>query len=511
MKSEIKKGAMMSYILIAITSFIALVYTPILIRYMGQSEYGLYSLIYSMIGYLTILDLGFGNAIIIYTARYREQQNKEAEEKLHGMFSVIFTVIGLIAAIIGITLFFSANNLFSLTMTASELNKAKILLLILTFNLAITFPFLIYSSIITAYEKFIFQKGMAIARVMLMPILMLPLLLLGYRSIAMVLVVTIVNISVILSNYLYCKNKLNIKFKYTGFDKNLFKEIFSYSFFIFLNTIIDKINWSLDQFILGSVSGTIAVAIYAVAAQFNVLYINFSTAINGVLLPKITRIIERNSSDEEVTNEFIKVGRIQYYVLFLIISGFILFGKEFIVWWAGKEYETAYYIGLILMVPVTIPLIQNVGILIMQAKNKHRFRSIVYFGISVVNVAISIPLAKLYGGIGSAIGTAMALIIGNIIIMNIYYQKTIKINIMKFWKNIFKITVKQIIPLGVIIIMIFVFNSQFKINSLVIVPFYIIIYALYNFKFVFNQYEKDIVISAYKKVFKKGKIKKEGL
>ena len=66
-----KVGAILSYVSIIVNTLIQLLYTPLLIRKLGQSEYGLYSLVASIIGYLTIMDLGFGNAIIVYTAKYR--------------------------------------------------------------------------------------------------------------------------------------------------------------------------------------------------------------------------------------------------------------------------------------------------------------------------------------------------------------------------------------------------------------------------------------------------------
>ena len=75
-----KVGAILSYLSIIATTLIQLLYTPLLIKMLGQSEYGLYSLIYSIIGYLTVLDLGFGNAIVVYTTKYRVQK-KYKEEK----------------------------------------------------------------------------------------------------------------------------------------------------------------------------------------------------------------------------------------------------------------------------------------------------------------------------------------------------------------------------------------------------------------------------------------------
>ena len=133
---------------------------------------------------------------------------------------------------------------------------------------------------------------------------------------------------------------------------------------------------------------------------------------------KTERII--SSSDEEngnkkVSSIFIRVSRIQLYIMALIMFGFITFGKQFIILWVGNDYVSAYYILLLLLIPGIVPLTQNIGISILQAKNKHKFRSVLYIGIAILNIFISIPLAKKYGGIGAAIGTAIANLLGQII------------------------------------------------------------------------------------------------
>ena len=491
--NERKRGAILSYLSIILSTVVQLVYTPLLIRMLGQSEYGLYSLVSSVIGYLTVLDLGFGNAIVVFTAKYRANKEYDKEKKLHGMFLVIFCVIGLIAGLLGLLLYFNVLLLFGKTMTDIELHKAKIMMLILSFNLAITFPFSIYSSIITAYEKFTFHKVMSILNTILKPVLMIPLLFLGYKSITMTVVITVVNIIVLLSNYFYCKKKLGVNIKFMGFDKKLFKTIFSYSFFIFLGVIVDKVNWSVDQFVLGAVSGTIAVSLYSVASQINTLFVNLSGAMSGVLLPKISKMIAKKASDKEMTNEFIKVGRIQYLIIFLMVSGFTLFGKEFIMAWAGKDFVTSYYIAVILILPLCVPLIQNLGISIMQAKNMHKFRSILLALIAIANIFISIPLAKAYGGIGSAIGTSLSLIIGNIIILNIYYHKKVGINVIEFWKSIIKMTIPMIIPIVAIVILMHFVTLHGYVNLIVFGGIYTILYCLTCYFLVMNDYEKNIV------------------
>lgn len=491
--NERKRGAILSYLSIILSTVVQLVYTPLLIRMLGQSEYGLYSLVSSVIGYLTVLDLGFGNAIVVFTAKYRANKEYDKEKKLHGMFLVVFCVIGLIAGLLGLLLYFNVPLLFGKTMTDIELHKAKIMMLILSFNLAVTFPFSIYSSIITAYEKFTFQKVMSILNTLLKPVLMIPLLFLGYKSITMTAVITIVNIIVLLSNYFYCKKKLGVNIKFMGFDKKLFKTIFSYSFFIFLGVIVDKVNWSVDQFVLGAVSGTIAVSLYSVASQINTLFVNLSNAMSGVLLPKMSKMIAKKASDKEMTKEFIKVGRIQYLIIFLMASGFTLFGKKFIMAWAGKDFVTSYYIAVILILPLCVPLIQNLGISIMQAKNMHKFRSILLALIAVANIFISIPLAKVYGGIGSAIGTSLSLIIGNVIILNIYYHKKVGINVIEFWKSIIKMTIPMIIPIVAIVILMHFVTLHGYVNLIVFGGIYTILYCLNCYFLVMNNYEKNMV------------------
>lgn len=494
-----KYGALLSYGSIIINTLIQILYTPLLIRMLGQSEYGLYSLVASIIGYLTVLDLGFGNAIVVYTAKFRAQGRYDKEKKLHGMFKIVFIVIGVIAGLLGIILYFNVDSIFGNSMTNTELYKMKIMMLILSFNLMVTFSFNIYNCVITAYERFIFQKIMAILNSILRPLIMIPLLFFGYKSITMCVIITIVNLVVIISNYYYCKNKLSISINFCGFDKLLFKTILGYSIWIFLGIVVDKVNYSVDNFVLGAISGTIAVSIYSVATTFNTVFINLSTAISGVMLPKITKMIAKSATNKELTNEMIKIGRLQNYITFLVCSGFVLFGKSFIEFWVGKKFLDAYYVTLLLIIPACVPLIQNTGLSIMQAMNKYRFKTISTSIMSIFNILISIVLAKKWGPIGAALGTCIALIVCNIIIINVYYYKKLGLNIFLFWKSIFK----QSLPFFIPIIIIKVCVNIVKVNSFVLfllfASFYTIIYCISAYLLSMNSYERKIVRSVISK------------
>ena len=153
-----KIGAILSYLIIILSLIISLGYTPILTKSLGQSEYGLYSMIASIISTLTIFDFGFSSAIVVYSNKYRAKKEIEKEHSLYGMFIIIYSVIGILASLIGFIIYLNINKLFGSTMNLTELEIAKKLMLILTFNLAVTFPLSVFSSIVVAYERFIFAK-----------------------------------------------------------------------------------------------------------------------------------------------------------------------------------------------------------------------------------------------------------------------------------------------------------------------------------------------------------------
>ena len=498
MKNQLKMGAILGYINMIINIVISFLYVPFLLKYMGQSEYGLYSLVASVIAYLSVLDFGFGNAMVRFISK--SNSDKKEVSKINGLFMLLYSIIGIIAFIIGMIITLNANSIFASSLTPAEMDKIKILLVILTINVSITFPLSTFDSYIIANERFVYSKILTIIQSISKPLIMIPLLLLGYKSIAMTCVVAILNILFHIAMAVYCIKKLDMKFNITfkKIDKKLLAEVFAYSFFIFLNIIVDRVFSNTDQIILGIVSGTISVSVYAVAMQFVDMNQQCSVVISSLFLPKITKTLKEENHDKKISDIFISVSRIQIYIMMLIMCGFMVFGQYFIKKWAGVEYLSAYWIVLIIIIPAVIPLTQNIGISVIQAKNQHQFRAIMYIIIAIANIAISIPLAKLYGGIGAAIGTAFANICGQIITMNIFYYKKAKLDIPKYWKFFIKMILQYgLLTTGSIFILNYIeMNNIIFIGSIIIFTTVYFVITYINM----NQYEKNMLSTGIKKM-----------
>ena len=499
--NQLKAGAVLNYVVILLNTLVGLLYTPYMLRMMGQSEYGLYSLVASVIAYLTILDLGLGNAVVRYTAKYRAEGKQTEQYEMFGMFFILYIIIGIIALIAGSALYFNVDAMFGDTMTALELDKARIMMLLLVFNLAFTFPMSIFGSIITAYERFVFPRVVNIIRITLNTAVMICLLHMGYKAIAMVVVQTVFNVLTLILNYIYCRKEVKIKMYFRKFKWGFLKEVAIYSFWIFLNVIMDRIYWSTGQFVLGATVGTTAVAVFAVAIQLEHMYMMFSTSISSVFLPKVTGMVTTSNDKKMISDLFIRTGRIQFIVMSLILSGFIVFGKQFILLWAGPGYEDAYIITLLFFVALFIPLIQNLGITILQARNQMKFRSLLYIGIAMLALIFQVVLAKKYEGIGCAFAVAGALLLGQGLIMNIYYQKRQGIDIVAFWKEIIRMS---IIP-ALITCLFFYIVSSFNMNSwfnwMLGVGMFSVIYIPLFYIFSMNRYEKELSLAPIRKIF----------
>jgi len=501
---QIKIGAILSYLSIIITMLVTLIYTPVMIRMLGQSEYGLYALVVSFAGYLSILDMGLGNAIVRYISRNRVLGDSHMESKLIGLFFRFFIVVGFLTIIIGSFMALNVEIIFGNGLTIEQLNTAKTMIIILTLNFALSFPLSIFGAIIQSYEKYVFMKIAVIIKSIIQPIIILIVLISNYGVVAIVITSSLINLVFLIFNYGYCKKYLKIKISFEKIDRIIVKEIMLYSIFIFLTVIVDKIYWQTDQVLLGIFKDTETVAVYALAIQFIGIFLTLSTAISSLFLPKISMMVAKSGNHEELSNLFVKVGRIQFIILGYALCGFIIFGNQFITLWVGYEYNKAYIITLILLIPFMIDLIQNIGIIILQAKNLFAFRTIVLVVSAVLNILISIYIIDTYGSIGTAVVTGFFIFLGNGIVLNYYFKIKLRLNIKFFWKNILKLSV----PMICVSTIYYLVNNNMKFEQTLLLFIIEILnfsalFFIFIWKFGVNKDEKTIVIKIVKSIFKK--------
>lgn len=497
-----KAGVILSYISMGANALVGLIYVPLLLSFLTKEQYGLYQLVGSMIAYVAIMDFGLSNTTVRYYARLRAQKDLQGQENLLATMLRLYLGIAGAVLVVGWLLLQGLLPFYTHTISPADLTTAKIVYWIMMLNLAFIIPGHIFSAIIQAHEKFIFLRCARLLNIILQPCLVFVVLHFKASIIALALVQTGCNLMLFAANAYYSIFKLQARFKLHKWEGKFVKEILFFSFFIFLNAIMDQVYWKTGQLILGAVIGTVAVAIYSVTVQLTSAYMSFSSNVSSVFLPKLSALAAQDSMDE-INNIFLKIGRLQFYIVMLVFWGFVLFGRQFLHLWVGDSFQSAYVYTVILMSGLIIPLVQNTGILILQAKNKHAFRAIVFVVIAILNVCISIPLAKQYGAMACASVTAGCLLLGQGLILNIYYAK-LGLDIGKFFKHMGGIFIKMLLPVGIMAAVLphlSPYPSVWGLGSRIVG--FTALYAAGMWILAMNCYEKDLILVPLKKLLKK--------
>lgn len=496
-----KAGVILSYISMGANALIGFIYIPLLLAFLTKEQYGLYQLVGSMIAYIAIMDFGLANTTVRYYSRLRALKDTCGQENLLATMLRLYMGIAGAIIVVGIVLLYVLLPFYTKTLSAADLITAKYVYWIMLFNLAIVIPGHIFSAIIQSHEKFIFLRGCHLLNIILQPLLVYIVLHFKASIVVLVVVQTFCNLGLFVANAYYSIFKLRARFRLHKWDGKFVKEILFFSFFIFLNAIMDQVYWKTGQLILGAVIGTLVVAIYSVTVQLIIGYIGFSANVSNVFLPKLSALATEDNM-EEINAIFLKVGRLQFYIVMLIFWGFLLFGRQFIHLWVGNSFMPAYLYTVILMAALIVPLVQNTGILILQAKNKHAFRAIVFVIIAILNVCISIPLAKQYGALACACVTAGCLLLGQGLILNIYYAK-LGIHILTFFGHICKIFMAMLPPVilaGWLLHKLPVYPSVIMLAVQIIL--FVVLYALAMWTLAMNNYEKNLILTPLKRILK---------
>ena len=506
--NQLKAGVFLSYLSIAVTGVTQLIYTPVMLRLLGQSEYGLYSMVSSVVGYLNLLTFGIGGAYLRFYSREKAFGGEGAVARLNGMFLLVFSAIGAISIAAGSALAANAQLIFGDKLTQSETARAGILVVLLSVNVALSVMSNVFPSYAAANERYIFQRVLTVGISVLGPLVTLPLLMAGLGSLGLVLISLLTTILYGGINFAFCVKRLHIRVQFRGLRWGLLKEVYIFSAFLFLNQIINQINWSMDNIILGHVWGTVVVAVYALGSRMNSIYQTFSTTISSVFGPRVNRIVAElpeHQANEQVLSMMIRVGRIQGLVLFLLLMGLILLGRPFLLWMGGSEaYLDSYPVMLLLIIPGTIALIQNLGEEVQQAKNKHQFRSLIYAGMAVVNIIISLALVRPFGAVGVAFGTAVSLVVANGFLMNWYYHRHLGLDMIAFWKGLASLARGAALPAAYCLVCGLTLDLFQPLWFFAAGAGLVLVYALSMWRWGMNGSEKDLVRKPLTKILKRG-------
>lgn len=430
---QIKYGAMISYVTIAFNIVAGLLYTPWMIRQIGDSDYALYVMATSIIA-LLMMDFGLGSATSKFIAEYNAKKEYDrANEYIVNSFA-IFSAISLTILVVLIVVWFLLNTIYA-NLTPGELKTFKGLYLIVGSYSILLFPFTPLNSILGGWERFLELKFTVLVQRILNVVFIVIALKGGMGVFALVLVNAVSGIIMTILQLYFVKRIKEIHISWKAVKINVIKQIAGFSLWLLISQICQNLLANLAPAIIGASLSTAEVTLFSLALTLERYVFTFSNGINGLFLPKVSAIMaEAEDKEKRITNLMIKVGKISLTIVGCIIVGFSVMGRGFITLWMGAAYSEIFINALMLMIPLLISSSQQIGYTYLMVGGEIKYQSMTDVITSITGIILLYSLTKVFGVVGATLGLSASMLL-NSLIMNVLFVRRLHIDIGLFYKN----------------------------------------------------------------------------
>ncbi len=494
MKNQIRFGAVLSYVSIAINILSGLLYTPWMIQQIGKSDYGLYTLANSLIT-LFLVDFGLSAATARYVSKYVAEGRQDKVENFLGAVYKLYLIVDALIFTVLIVIYFLIETIY-VKLTPLELEKFKVVYLIAAMYAVLNFPFITLNGILIAYEKFIQLKLADVIYRILIVVLMAFALLQGFGLYSLVVVNAIVGLFVIIFKLIVIRQTTKCKVNFKKSDSAIYKEIFGFSLWTTITSLAQRLIFNITPSILGILANSAAIAVFGIITTIEGYTYTITTAINGMFMPKISKIYA-NDEEDSIMPLMLKIGKLQFVLNSLIVVAFFTIGKSFLSLWLGKGYVDAYAGVLLVIIPGMFFNSLQIANTAMIVKNKVKVQAIIAVLSGVVNVILSFFLSKYFGALGASISIFFAYSL-RAILYHFAHKNIMKINIFYFIKQCY---FKLVPSLIITVILAIILNLIIKENTWLLIVLKAMIisvcYLLFSYVLGFSNQERKNIKSYF--------------
>lgn len=432
-------GVFISYMGTIVSMLCGLVLSSFLLRALGDTEYGLYQTVSSFANYLVLLQFGTGTVMARNISVCLNQTGEKDKEKMiNRNYSTIWVISLLLSAVIflaGLIFYFNLGSIYAKTMNEEQIAYAQKMLLILLCFIVVNYLTQNISGFLLACEEYVFSNLLNLIKIITRTLVLVAVI--SFFSYSVLIAVTDLTLTaaVFIISFVYCKRKYRVKISFRCFDKGIFRSSVPMCIALLLQALTNQANNNVDKFVIGVMMSMESVALYSVVQFVFVSFSSLATVPVSMFLPEISKNMAKKLPPMEFTKTLVNPCRLTVAICGTILCGFFAVGQQFINVVYGASKADAWLYALIIMVPMFINMTNAVIINVLDIANKRLVRSLILFGTTVLNIVLTVIFLYFWGIIGAVIATAVSLVIGNIVIMNIYYRRTFQIRIFYLYRS----------------------------------------------------------------------------
>jgi O-antigen/teichoic acid export membrane protein len=394
------------YLAIATETALGLVMLPFNLSHLGAPEYGLWVLLGSITQHFSTLELGYGSGLVKFVASYRAQRDPRALNEIASTLFFIFTGIALIAYMVVIGVAFNLGHFFKIT--PEQADTGRRVLLITGLYVALNFPFSVYGGIISGFQRYDINNGQAVLTSVVVALTNVVVLRSGYGLVTLVASTTSLRI---LSYFIYRRNAFKVfpplRIHPSLFRRSRLREVTGFSIYASIIDWANKLNYQMDQVVIGAFLGSPAVAVWAPAERIISGVQRMTNQLNGVLFPTV---VDSDTSQRQARLQQILLEgtRLSLVMVVPIATALIMLADPLIHAWLRKNADKVagcIPVLQILAVAVAIRVGNATGNTLLKGAGKHRLVAWANLGTGLVNALLSIVLIRRFGLPGVAWGT----------------------------------------------------------------------------------------------------------
>jgi O-antigen/teichoic acid export membrane protein len=403
------------YVAIMAETLIGLVMLPFNLRHLGAAEYGLWVLLGSITVHFSVLDLGYGGALVKFMAQYRAHQNARALNEIASTLFFVFAAVGILAYLVVIGVAFNLEHVFKLT--GDQVQTGRWILMIVGAYAALNFPFSVYGGVISGFQRYDANNLVAIGISIAAAIANYIVLTAGFGLVTLVACTTSVRV---LGYIIYRRNAYRIypelEISWSLFRRNRLREVTGFSIYSSIIDWANKLNYQLDELVIGVFMGSAWVAVWAPAERIISGTQRLTNQLNGVLLPVVVDS-DVSQRQERLQQILLQGTRLSLAMVVPMAAALVLLARPLVRGWVGANMLGAVPILQILAIAVAIRVGNATSTTILKGANCHRMLAWVNLGTGIVNLVLSVLLIKPFGIVGVAIGTLIPIAFSAIFIL----------------------------------------------------------------------------------------------
>jgi O-antigen/teichoic acid export membrane protein/SAM-dependent methyltransferase len=388
------------------SSLIAFFLSPFLVRHLGVSGYGVWVLVGSLTGYLSLLNLGVRAAVTRYVAKLHAEANHREASALASTAMAIFLAAGVCAILISASIAAFVVPVFQIPETYRF--AARIVIVLAGFNIGASLIGGVFGGIVAALHRFdlinLVDVGTAVLSALATIVLLSNgngLVALAMLNFALAIVVGITYAR--MTFHLY--PALTIRF--SDCDLRRLTTILSFSIYAFVLQVSYNLIFYTDSIVISAILPVSFVAMFAIGGNLIAYTRMLISGISTTMTPRASTL-DATGGEREVAELLLRATNVATLVMLPIAVTFWIRGTSFIRLWMGETYaEPSGRVLRILTLALVFIAADQVVTSTVLGIGKQKWLVVAVCGEAFCNLALSIALVRPLGISGVAWGTTL--------------------------------------------------------------------------------------------------------